>query len=133
MGSDRQWWVFFDNIDNAVAAQQGEMRELIATLITIARDPQYRLRIVLAGREADQVDRGGAPFHDDETGALPRIEVDRWLRAELDAANRDVDETLLAAKLDALYPNGQDALASAVGPEIPIVLDELIQAASNGQ
>jgi hypothetical protein len=132
MGSDRQWWVFLDNIDNAVATQQGDVRELIGTVIGIARDPQYRLRVVLAGREAHLVERGGAPANEDEVGGLPRVEVDRWLREEIDAAKCDVDETRLAEKLDALYPNGQEATASAIGPELPIILEQLITAAPNG-
>jgi hypothetical protein len=132
-GAERQYWVFFDNIDNAVATQQGEVGELIHALIALARDRQLQLRVVLAGREAHLVARGGAPALDDEASGLARDEVAQWLRDGVRDKGRAIDETLLAAKLADLFPpDGPPPDAMAVGPQLPTVLLDLLEATPNG-
>ena len=69
--SDKQWWLFFDGIDSVLTVKQGEVDELIHALIDLADDVQMPLRIVLAGRAAQE-------FADEHT--------DGW--AERDSAAR---------------------------------------------
>ena len=64
--SRRQWWIFLDGVDEAVAIKQGGLDEAISALAIAASDPQVPLRLVLVGREAaefaadhDLVYRGG--------------------------------------------------------------------------
>jgi V8-like Glu-specific endopeptidase len=132
-GKTRQWWVFFDNIDNAVAAQQGDVGELIHALIALARDEQMPLRVVLAGREAHLVARGGVPALDDEAAGLARDEVAQWLRDGVAEKGHAIDETLIAAKLAELFlPGGPAPHAISVGPQLPTILLDLLEAAPHG-
>jgi Trypsin-like peptidase domain len=106
--SDKQWWLFFDGVDSALAVMQGEVDELIHALVGLANDPQIPMRIVLAGRAAqefaDEHTNGWA--EPDSALGLTRGDVDAWLRQRAQEENRGVVQARLDAKLSELFPPG---------------------------
>jgi hypothetical protein len=104
--TDKQWWLFFDGIDSALTVKQGEVDELIHALVDLADDPQMPLRIVLAGRAAQQFadeHTDGWAERDSALG-LTRGDVDAWLRRRAEEENGAIEEARLEAKLSELFP-----------------------------
>lgn len=107
-GSDEQWWLFFDSIDDMVAVQQGEIDELIRAMVDLADDDQVPLRVVLGGRAAEAfADEHAQWAAKDFAVGLPRGEVEGWLRRRADQQNRRIAESTLESRLSSLFPPGQ--------------------------
>jgi len=105
--STRQWWIFIDGLDQLVAIRQGDLDELIHALVRVADDPQVPLRLVLAGREAEQfaAERSLWVEQDTATG-LARSDVEAWFRERAREERRVLDEPALAAAMGELFPDG---------------------------
>lgn len=107
-GSDKQWWLFFDSIDDLFTVQSGGVAEFICALVGLSIDPQYSLRIVLAGRAAEEF---AAQYADewverDTANGLNRGDVEAWLRIRAQQERRQVDDAVLEGKLAELFPAG---------------------------
>ena len=129
--SRRQWWIFFDSIDNFVAVKQGNVDELIHALITVADDPQVPLRLVLTGREAERFASEHSSWLEQDTAAgLDRGEVERWFRARADEEVRRIDDARLAAELANLFPDGAPPPEPRrLAPRLPKMLLDVLEAA----
>jgi Trypsin-like peptidase domain len=103
--SARQWWIFVDGLDQLVAIQQGDLDELIHALVLVAEDEQVPLRVVLAGREAEQfaAERSLWVQHDLAVG-LARSEVEAWFRDRAREERQVLDEQALADAMTELFP-----------------------------
>jgi trypsin-like peptidase len=126
----RQWWVFFDGIDNLVAVKQGDVDELIHTVVGAADDPQVPLRVVLAGQVADEFAREGIVWREEDVArGLTRTDVEEWCRTRAHQLQRPIPETDLQAELDALFPGGAPLPEPRdLGPRLPSMLVRLIGA-----
>jgi len=131
--SRRQRWIFFDNIDSAVAVRAGGVGELIHAIVELTEDEQNPLRVILAGQEADRLEVGGIRLLDDATG-FARTEVEQWLVAQAREAGHAVPKERLDAALAEHFPAGGTALAlpSALGPVLPAMLLELLDGGADG-
>jgi hypothetical protein len=129
--SDQQWWIFFDSIDNLVATRQGKVDELIHAMITLAEDPEVRLRVVLAGREAERFAADHTSWLEQDTAlGLVRGEVEDWVRARAREDAREIDDARLATELANLFPEGgPPPEARRVSPLLPTLLDNILVAA----
>ncbi len=106
--SPRQWWIFVDGLDHLVAIRQGDLDELIHALVQVADDPQVPLRLVLAGREAEEFAAERSLWVEQDTAiGLARGEVEAWFRERAREERRVLDEPALAAAMGALFPDGQ--------------------------
>ena len=127
--SDKQWWVFFDSIDSPLALKHGGVNELIHALIELANDGQMPLRIVLAGRAADefaQEHTDGWVEHDTAQG-LSRGDVDAWLRVRADEERRQIDEAQLDGELSELFPPGPLPDPRRLALTLPSLLVKVLQ------
>jgi hypothetical protein len=126
--SRKQWWLFFDSIDNLVAVKQGEVDELIHALIDLADDEQVPLRIVLAGRAAEEFAFEHTQWAEREyTSGLTRGDAETWLRARAREESTTLDEARLAAKLAELFPvPGPLPEPRLLGPRLLAALVELL-------
>jgi hypothetical protein len=126
--SDKQWWLFFDGIDNMLTVKQGAVDELIHALIDVADDVQIPLRIVLAGRKAqefaDEHTDGWA--EQDSALGLTRGDVDAWLRQRAQEENRGIEATKLDAKLSELFPPGPLPEPRKLARTLPAALVEVL-------
>jgi Trypsin-like peptidase domain len=132
--SDRQWWIFFDSIDNLVATKQGKVDELIHAMIALAEDPQVPLRVVVAGREAERfaVDHT-AWLEQDTTVGLFRGDVEDWIRARAEEELRAIDEGRLATELAKLFPEaGPLPEPRRLAPSLPTILNDVLVGAVDG-
>jgi Trypsin-like peptidase domain len=131
--SDRQWWIFFDSIDNLVATKQGTVDELIHAMIALAEDPQIPLRVVVAGREAARFAVDHTSWLEEDTAlGLVRGEVEKWIRARAAEQVREVDENRLATELAKLFPEGGPLPeARRVSPLLPTLLDNVFVEAAD--
>jgi hypothetical protein len=127
--SDKQWWLFFDGIDNVLTVKQGEVDELIHGLIDLANnDLQIPLRIVLAGRAAEEFadeHTDGLAERDRVTG-LNRGDVDAWLRRRAEEEKREIEEGRLEAKLSELFPPGPLPEPRILARTLPAALLEVL-------
>jgi hypothetical protein len=128
--SPKQWWIFFDSIDKLVAVKQGYVDELIHALIMVADDPQVPLRIVLAGREAEQFAQEHATWlEQDYPVGLVRSDVDSWLRARAAEEGHPIAEAKLAHELTVLFPDdGPLPEPRVIAPKLPKLLLDVIEA-----
>jgi hypothetical protein len=126
--SRQQWWFFFDSIDNPVAVKQGEVDELIHALIDLADDEQVPLRIVLAGRAAEEFAFEHTEWAEREyTSGLTRGDAETWLRLRAKEESATLDETKLADKLAELFPvPGPLPEPRVLGPRLLKALVELL-------
>jgi hypothetical protein len=124
--------VFFDSVDNLVSLKQARVDELIHGLIMVAGDPQVRLRVVVAGREAEQFAyEQGWISESDSTSGLFSSDVDRWLRMRAAEEGGNIDEAKLAAKLEELFPpSGPLPEPRRIGPRLPAILREVTRQAN---
>lgn len=131
---DRQWWIFFDSIDNLVEVNQGDVGELIHAMIAVADDPQVPLRVVLAGREARQfAEEHWSWLEKDTAVGLARGDVEDWFRARAAEERRAIDEGRLAAALARLFPDGGPlAEPKTLAPQLPTALLDLLDGAPDG-
>jgi hypothetical protein len=128
--SPRQWWVFFDGIDQLTVVKQGGVGELIHALITVADDQQVPLRVVLAGRAAEEfaLTLSWSPEQDVAAG-LGRDHVERWFRARASEEGRMIDELRLHRTLADLFPaDGPIPAAGYLAPRLPTALLEMLEA-----
>ncbi|MEO3854058.1 serine protease [Acrocarpospora sp. B8E8] len=127
--SDKQWWLFFDSLDDAVAAGQGGVNELIHAIIDLAQDPQVPLRVALGGWEADRFADGAADWAQRDTvSGLNAADVERWLRTRAEDEGRQLDDARLSAELASLFPDGQPPpLPAQLAPRLPAVLVSLLE------
>ncbi len=125
--AERQWWLFFDSIDD-VAHLSGGLDELVKLLLDLARDLQFDLRIVLAGRAVGRLPPefvGGAVI--DTIGALTRDDCIAWLRSCASADGRTIDDALVDERLDKLFPPGGPAPpVDQVQLRLPALFEEVV-------
>ena len=129
--SPRQWWVFFDGIDQLAVVKQGGVAELIHALIAVADDQQVPLRVVLAGRAAEEfaLTQPWWPEQDVAAG-LGRDDVELWFRARAAEEGRLIDQVRLRSKLADLFPAGEPIPAPQyLAPRLPEALREMLEAA----
>jgi Trypsin-like peptidase domain len=127
-GSDMQWWLFFDCIDSMLTIKQGEVDELIHALIDLLDDAQIPLRIVLAGRAAQEFadeHTDGWAERDSALG-LTRGDVDTWLRQRAQEENRGIENARLDAKLSELFPDGPLPEPRNLAKKLPAALLEVL-------
>jgi S1-C subfamily serine protease len=87
-----QYWLFVDSVDEAGDIEQHGLGELINTLVDLAFESQVNLRLVLAGRKADQLGHPKLGFAvTDPTVGMSRQEVHTWLSAMAVEEGRVVD------------------------------------------
>jgi hypothetical protein len=113
-GTDQQWWIFVDSIDELAEVAAGGLTELLALLMDISRNQAMPLRVILAGRAADKLAPalvGG--LVPDRTSGLTRPDVEEWLRAAAGELTRPIDEVQLQVELAAmaLPATGGDAVS----------------------
>jgi hypothetical protein len=131
---ERQWWIFFDSIDSVVEVQQGEVDELIHAMMALADEPQVPLRVVLAGRKAQEFAQARTSWmHQDTAVGLVRSDVEGWLRARAREEGRTIDASRLDAQLAELFPDGGPLPEpKRLAPRLPTVLLDLLDGAGNG-
>jgi V8-like Glu-specific endopeptidase len=106
--SHRQWWIFVDSIDVVAEVNQHGIDELLHVLLDLTKDYQFRLRVVLAGRQADQVEHEAVTWAvPDVAAGLPREEVNAWLQTLTQKQQPPVDAGRLETKLNELFPPGE--------------------------
>jgi len=129
-GGPKQWWVFFDSIDQMVAVRQGQVDELIHAVISVAEDPQVPMRVVLAGREAEQFAQEHASWLEQDTATgFVRSDVELWVRTRADEVGRVVDLTRLDQKLSGIFPvGGPLPEPRKVAPMLPKLLLDVLEA-----
>ena len=122
-----QQWIFFDSIDDTVVVNQGGTDELLHAIMDLAMDAQLPLRIVLGGRQADQISAERTQWAQQDTASgLPRGDVERWLRTRVAEEGGTIDEAALGQELAALFPPGAPAPAAAsIAPLLPAVVVRL--------
>lgn len=128
--STRQWWIFVDGLDQLVAIQQGGLDELLHALVRVAEDQQIPLRVVLAGREAEQfaVQRSLWVEQDIAIG-LARSEVETWFRERAREERQVLDERALAAAMADLFPDDMPMPEPRrLAPRLPTRLLDLLEA-----
>jgi hypothetical protein len=124
--SDRQWWIFFDSIDDSAEVQQGEVDELIHAIVSVA-DEIAPLRVVLAGREARTFARKHAPgAQDDDAPGLPSSEVECWLKERAKEMGRSIDKALLGQALAELFPAGKPLALDSLERRLPATLIKVL-------
>jgi hypothetical protein len=126
--SDKQWWLFFDGIDSLPTVKQGEVDELIHALIDLADDLQMPLRIVLAGRAAEEFadEHTDGSSEKDKVSGLNRGDVDAWLRRRAEEEKREIEEASLEAKLSDLFPPGPMPEPRMLARTLPAALLEVL-------
>lgn len=111
--SDRQWWLFVDSIDEVAEVARHGIDEILVALVELAEDPQMRLRLVLAGREADKIAPESLEWAaKDQPVGLSREEVKRWIEARVVHTGR----VLAPGKLDAFLERWFPGVATAADP-----------------
>lgn len=110
----KQWWIFIDSIDLLSEVKQHSLDEVLHALIGLADDTQLNVRVVLAGREASELHPSISWAEQDLTTGFSRSDAEGWLTARAEQTGRQVDQGLLTAKLDVLFPDGE-----------PVVLEQL--------
>ena len=114
VGSERQWWVFVDSIDEIAEIARHGIDEILLVLVDLADDPQTSLRLVLAGREADKLGHASLRWAaSDHPVGLSREEVGRWLQDKADQAGA----VIRPDRLDAFLERWFRATATAARPE----------------
>jgi S1-C subfamily serine protease len=99
-----QYWLFVDSVDEAGDIEQHGLGELINALVDLAFEMQVNLRLVLAGRKADQLDHPKLGFAVlDPTVGMSRQEVQTWMNAMAADECRVVDGRKLDAFLDTWF------------------------------
>lgn len=105
-----QWWIFVDSIDEAADIEQHGIGEVLAALVDLADDSLVNLRLVLAGRKADQLDHPSVGYADrDSAEGMLREEVKRWLEAMATKKGRVVDAEKLDTFLGEWFPTPDKA------------------------
>lgn len=100
-GSERQWWIFVDSIDEKGDVDQHGMGEVLAALVDLADDPQVNLRLVLAGRQANTLSHGSLQWAETDTPVgLTREEVKDWLEARAEQTGRTARADLVEGFLN---------------------------------
>jgi len=128
--SPRQWWVFFDGIDQLAVVKQGGVGELIHALITVADDQQVPLRVVLAGRAAEEFALTHSWWLEQDVAAgFGRDDVELWFRARAAEEGRMINEVRLRGTLADLFPVGGPIPAPQyLAPRLPKALMEMLEA-----
>ena len=99
-----QYWLFVDSVDEAGDIEQHGLGELINTLVDLAFESQVNLRLVLAGRKADQLGHPKLGFAvTDPTVGMSRQEVHTWLTAMAAEEGLVVDAQKLEEFLDTWF------------------------------
>ena len=129
-GSPRQWWVFFDGIDQLTLVKQGGVGELIHALIRVADDQQVPLRVVIAGRAAEAFALTQSWWLEQDVAAgFGPDDVEHWFRARAAEQGRAIDETRLRSTLAGLFPVGAPVPAPQyLAPRLPKALTEMLEA-----
>lgn len=129
-GSPRQWWVFFDSIDQLALVKQGGVGELIHALIRVAEDQQVPLRVVLAGRAAEDLALSQSWWLEQDVAAgFGRDDVEHWFRIRAEEQGRAIDETRLRTTLAGLFPAGASVPAPQyLAPRLPKALTKMLEA-----
>jgi len=127
--SRRQWWIFLDGVDEAVAIKQGGLDEAISALAIAASDPQVPLRLVLVGRQAAKFAADHDLITEEDTAAgLVRSDVEAWFRARAGEERRVIDEDRLARTLTELFPlDGPLPAPCSLAPRLPKRLLEVLE------
>ena len=106
-GNPSQQWIFFDSLDDAVVLQQGGVTEFLHAMLGLTRDAQLRLRVVLAGREADVV---AAEYvrraERDVIAPVDEQDAKQWVRNRAARHGCALDEDDLTREMSALFPDG---------------------------
>jgi hypothetical protein len=93
-----------DSIDEKSDLEQHGVGEVLTALADLAYESQVNLRLVLAGRKADQLDHEDLGFGArDTTVGMSRQEVKTWLEDMAGRAGRAVDTVKLDKFLDAWF------------------------------
>ncbi len=105
--TDKQWWLFFDSVDDTAALEQDGTAELLRAVIGVANDSQHPLRIVLGGREAWELSHMSTDlpyFEEDEAERLLPQHAIEWVRERAKGAGRTVtlDDDGIAGELNQL-------------------------------
>ena len=129
-GSPQQWWVFFDSIDQLTLVKQGGVGELIHALIRVADDQQVPLRVVLAGRAAEEFALTHSQWlEQDVASGFGRDDAERWFRVRAAEKGSAIDEDRLHGTLAGLFPAGQPVPAPQyLAPRLPKALTEMLGA-----
>ncbi len=99
-GSQRQWWVFVDSIDEPGDVDRHGIGEVLAALVDLSDDPQVGLRIVLAGRRAHELSHQSLQWAATDTPVgLTRDEVKSWLEGRATQTGRTPQPPLVEAFL----------------------------------
>jgi hypothetical protein len=105
-----QWWIFVDSIDETSDLEQHGIGEVLTALVDLADDSLVNLRLVLAGRKADQLDHPSVAFADrDSAEGMLREEVKNWLQDMATKKGRVVDAEKLTTFLDEWFPTPDKA------------------------
>jgi hypothetical protein len=113
-GTDQQWWIFVDSIDELAEVAAGGLDELIALLMDVSRNHEMPLRVILAGRVTDKLAPAlVAGLVPDRATGLTRPDVENWLRDAARELSRPIDEIRLQAELAGMaLPATADAAVS---------------------
>ena len=129
-GSDKQWWIFFDSIDDAVEACPGQVAELMHQMLSLAQDPQVPLRVILGGPAAAKVAADSEAFDMaalDTTTGLIRADVERWIKTRVAEEGGVVDAALLDAELGTLFPDGGSPMPiDLIAAHLPEIVGRLV-------
>lgn len=128
-GSDRQWWIFVNSIDD-VTALRGGVDELIHALVDLADDVQIPLRVVLGGRVASSI--GGERwrhFPRDEILPISEQHISEWVRDQWDGRSPPPDERRLEACLRKIFG---DPYQSPRPDQLPLLLRALLACLEEG-
>jgi len=111
-GSERQWWIFVDSIDEIAEVARHGIDEILNVLVDLANDPQTNLRLVLAGREADKLRHDALRWAEsDRAAGLTRDEVERWLKARAQQSAGTIAQDRLDGFLDTWFSGSTSARA----------------------
>lgn len=128
-GSDRQWWIFVDSIDD-VTALGGGVDELIHALVDLADDVQIPLRVVLAGRAASSV--GGERwqhFPRDDILPISELHISEWVQGQWDGRSPPLDQQRLQACMRETFG---DPYQSPRPDQLPLLLRALLACLEEG-
>jgi hypothetical protein len=92
----QQWWLFIDSLDDHVVAVQDGTAELIKTIIELAEDQQYPLRVLIGGRQSWDltVHVPEMPIFDEDYAQRVRPEhAVEWVRARAEDLERTITLT----------------------------------------
>jgi hypothetical protein len=121
---DRQHWIFIDSLDDRVTSGHGGMRELLHGILELAGDVQNPLRVVLAGRVADQVEHPLVIVADtDRILSLTRAHAAEWVTAMATEQELAIDEGRMQAELDALF--AKHGGLEQIAPRLPALLQKV--------